>query len=118
MTLTATQLAMLVLALIAGWLFGLASHSGGAKWRDRYNTERDAHAAARRDADTRVAEANRRATDAEGERDRLARAAPVTAQTVAPNSGATVVEPVTTTRVEPIRPISSTTVLPPRRDPV
>ena len=92
---TPSQFAVLALVLVAGWLFGLASHSGGRKWRERYTAERDAHAAYRRDADTRVAEARReadaRATEAdrrrvEAERDhaRLSAAAPVTAATVTP----------------------------------
>lgn len=42
---TTTQYIALAVALVAGWLFGLASHPGGRKWKDRYVTERDAHAA-------------------------------------------------------------------------
>lgn len=92
---TPSQFAVLALVLVAGWLFGLASHSGGQKWRDRYTTERDAHAAYRKDADARVAEARReadlRATEAErrraeAEQDhaRLAKAVPVAATTARP----------------------------------
>ncbi len=62
---TPTQFAVLVLVLIAGWLLGLASHPGGRKWKDRYAAEREAHAATRRDADTRVAAAEARAAEAE-----------------------------------------------------
>lgn len=69
---TVTQWAIVALVFVAGWLLGLASHSGGRKWRERYAAEREAHAAARRDADTRVAavetqhrEAEARATAAE-----------------------------------------------------
>lgn len=93
---TPTQFAALVLALVAGWLLGLASHPGGRKWKERYVAERDAHAAARRDADARLAEArsnvdtraterDARITELERENERLRRAAPVTAATVAPN---------------------------------
>jgi predicted flap endonuclease-1-like 5' DNA nuclease len=64
---TPTQYAVLALLLVAGWLFGLASHPGGRKWRTRYEAERDAHASyrkeieARRKADDeRIAELERR----------------------------------------------------------
>ena len=96
---TATQWAVLAVVLVAGWLFGLASHSGGRKWRERYAAERDAHAAyrkdadarvaeARRDADARAAEADRRYAEIERDHARLASAAPVTAATVAPTTAA------------------------------
>jgi hypothetical protein len=62
---TPTQFAVLALVLIAGWLLGLASHPGGRKWKDRYAAEREAHAATRRDADTRIAAADARVTEAE-----------------------------------------------------
>ncbi|MBB3346841.1 hypothetical protein [Sphingomonas sp. BK069] len=52
---TSTQYIALAVALIAGWLFGLASHPGGRKWKTRYTAERDAHAATTR----RVAELER-----------------------------------------------------------
>jgi hypothetical protein len=52
---TSTQYIALAVALIAGWLFGLASHPGGRKWKTRYTAERDAHAATAR----RVAELER-----------------------------------------------------------
>jgi len=87
---TASQWAVLVLVLVAGWLFGLASHGGGRKWRGRYTAERDAHAAYRRDADARVAEADRRHAEVERENARLAKAAPVTAATIRPVSTATI----------------------------
>lgn len=45
---TPTQFAVCGLLLIAGWLFGLASHPGGRKWKERYVAERDAHAANRK----------------------------------------------------------------------
>ncbi|MBW6528920.1 hypothetical protein KZ813_18935 [Sphingomonas sp. RHCKR7] len=52
---TSTQYIALAVALIAGWLFGLASHPGGRKWKARYTAERDAHAATAK----RVAELER-----------------------------------------------------------
>ena len=78
---TATQWIALAIALVAGWLLGLASHPGGKKWKARYIAERDAHSATRRDLETRLATADQ-------ENARLARAAPVTAATVAPNASA------------------------------
>ncbi len=84
---TPTQFAVLGLLLIAGWLFGLASHPGGKKWKARYLAERDANAAAKKDADVRAAAAEKRAVEAERENERLVKATPV-----AP------VAPVTTTR--------------------
>ncbi len=103
---TPTQFAVLGLLLFAGWLFGLASHPGGRKWKERYVAERDAHAANRKtwdaehktltaQADERIATAktgldDREAThrdriaELERENDRLRTAAPVTAQTIAP----------------------------------
>ncbi|MBW4331502.1 hypothetical protein KY084_11550 [Stakelama sp. CBK3Z-3] len=54
---TPTQIVILVLVLVAGWLFGLASHPGGRRWKQRYrdlelktrryHEERDAELAAR-----------------------------------------------------------------------
>ena len=41
---TPTQWFAVAVALVAGWLFGLASHPGGKKWKARYLAERDAHA--------------------------------------------------------------------------
>lgn len=103
---TPTQYAALAVALIAGWLFGLASHPGGRRWKQRYAEEREAHALARKDADARLAAerdtyagtrkehdaalaAERaRAAELERENDRLAKAAPVTAATIAPRDRA------------------------------
>ena len=92
---TPTQWVVLALCLVAGWLFGLASHPGGGKWKARYLAERDAHAGYRKDADARVAEvrssesqavADLKGRHAELEREnaRLRSAAPVTAATIAP----------------------------------
>jgi hypothetical protein len=80
---TPTQWAALALVLLAGWLLGLASAPGGRRWRDRYTTERDAHAAARRDADARVRQTEARVSELERENARLARTTPA-ATTAAP----------------------------------
>jgi hypothetical protein len=74
---TPTQWAALALVLLAGWLLGLASSSGGRRWRDRYNAEREAHLQLRRDGDTRLSQANARVAELERENARLASAAPV-----------------------------------------
>ena len=97
---TPTQFAALALVFVAGWLFGLASHPGGKKWKARYLAERDAHGAAKKDADARATAAEKRAVEAENENARLvkaAAAAPVAAPAAAPGF---VSAPVTTdTRV-------------------
>jgi hypothetical protein len=122
---TPTQYAVLALLLVAGWLFGLASSSGGKRWRERYAAERDAHAATRRDLEARHADASRRVTEVERgnddrlatanahiaelerENERLRTAAPVTGATVAPVGTTTIVHPTAgdrTTYVDPARP--------------
>lgn len=73
---TTTQYAALAVALLAGWLFGLASHPGGRKWRERFAAERDAHAATRTGLEQRLAEADARATALEQENARLREAVP------------------------------------------
>ena len=73
---TPTQFLVLALVLVAGWLFGLASHPGGRKWRDRYAAERDAHAASRRAAEQQRATDQARIAELEQEQGRLANAAP------------------------------------------
>jgi len=72
---TPTQFAALALVFVAGWLFGLASHPGGKKWKARYLAERDAHAAVKKDGDVRAAAAEKRAVEAEHENGRLMKAA-------------------------------------------
>ena len=69
---TPTQWIAIAVALVAGWLFGLASHPGGKKWKARYIVERDAHAAT-----------TKRATELERDNARLAKAAPVSANMTA-----------------------------------
>lgn len=85
---TTTQYVALAVALVAGWLFGLASHPGGARWKRRYAEEREAHAAARREHEAHLAETKARQAELERENVRLARAAPVTAATIAPEASA------------------------------
>ena len=72
---TPTQFAALALVFVAGWLFGLASHPGGKKWKARYLAERDAHASVKKDGDVRAAAAEKRAVEAERENGRLVKAA-------------------------------------------
>lgn len=90
---TTTQFVALALTLVAGWIFGLASHPGGKKWKQRYSAERDAHAGVRKDSDARIAEANRRIAELEKDNSRLANAepvavAPAAATPIAPTSRA------------------------------
>ncbi|SFP93687.1 hypothetical protein [Sphingomonas rubra] len=85
---TITLAAVLILVLIGGWLLGLASSSGGRKWKERYAAERAAHATYRRDADARITAADARTAELEREHARLAQAAPVTASTTAPRATA------------------------------
>lgn len=80
---TPTQFAVLALLLIAGWLFGLASHPGGRKWKERYAAERDAHATVRKQANDTVKARDARIAELERENARLAKAVPVAAAPVA-----------------------------------
>ncbi|UZK66054.1 hypothetical protein [Sphingomonas sp. M1-B02] len=70
---TPTQLVALALTLFAGWLFGLASSSGGRKWRERYQAEELAHSTARSRAEDDLRDANQRIRELEAENGRLAR---------------------------------------------
>ncbi|OWK28283.1 hypothetical protein [Sphingomonas mucosissima] len=88
---TPTQWMALAVALIAGWLLGLASHPGGRKWKQRYAEERDVHGRTRKDLDARLAEREARVAELERENARLTQATPVVA-TTATNA------PMTTTR--------------------
>ncbi|WP_326525879.1 hypothetical protein [Sphingomonas sp.] len=72
---TPTQFAVLALCLIAGWIFGLASAPGGRRAKTKLREVEAEYAAYRKDAEARI-----KAADAE--RDRIARAAPVTASTM------------------------------------
>ncbi|MBC9034984.1 hypothetical protein IAG41_21540 [Sphingomonas sp. JC676] len=64
---TPTQIVALVITLIAGWAFGLATSSGGKRWRERYQDEQ----AARGRADAALKAANQRIRELEAERDKL-----------------------------------------------
>lgn len=66
---TPTQFAVLALCLVAGWLFGLASHPGGRKWKERYRAEEAEHKANREGLMTRDA----RIKELERERDEALR---------------------------------------------
>lgn len=51
---TTNQWIVVALVLVAGWLLGMMSRSGGAKWRAQYETERDAHRKLRSDYDAHL----------------------------------------------------------------
>jgi hypothetical protein len=76
---TITQFAGLGLTLIAGWFLGLASHSGGRKWRERYLEEDMENAGYRDRAEADLRETARRVRDLEAENARLKAGAPVAA---------------------------------------
>jgi predicted flap endonuclease-1-like 5' DNA nuclease len=62
---TTDQWAILALVFLLGWLLGLLSRSGGAKWRREAAAEREARIAAERDRDARLAAANARIAELE-----------------------------------------------------
>lgn len=66
---TPLQFLGLALALVAGWLLGMASSSAGRRWRERYEAERDAHQALREE----LATAHTRVRDLEAANSRLER---------------------------------------------
>lgn len=70
-----TQFTALVLTLIAGWLLGLGSASGGRKWRDLYEEEAGDLANYRHQAETDLKEANRKIRDLTAECESLKKAA-------------------------------------------
>ena len=80
---TPTQWLALAVALIAGWLLGLASHPGGRKWKQRYVDERDVHGRTRKDLDARIADQDARIAELTRENERLARATPIAAPAMA-----------------------------------
>jgi hypothetical protein len=45
---------ILGLTLVVGWLLGLLSRSGGAKWKKAYDTEHSAHVALRKEYDAHL----------------------------------------------------------------
>lgn len=80
---TPTQFAVLALVLFAGWLFGLASSSGGKKWKQRYREEEAAHKAYRAEVATDLKTRDERLREVEAERDRLAKERSTAATTAA-----------------------------------
>lgn len=87
---TATQYAVLALCLIAGWVFGLASTSGGRRWREKFRAEEIAHQAYRKDAEARIAAAETRAREAELAHERARQVTAVPGQPAAGIAGARV----------------------------
>lgn len=74
---TPTQFTALVLTLIAGWLLGLGSASGGRKWRDLYEEEAGDLASYRHQAEIDLKEANRKIRELSAECESLRKAAAV-----------------------------------------
>ena len=70
---TPTQFAALAVCLIAGWLFGLASHPGGKRAKAKLYALETEHANYKKDAEVRIKQAEERAKAAEAERDRADR---------------------------------------------
>ena len=68
---TPTQFVILALLLVIGWLFGLASHPGGRKWRTAYDEQRLNHAGYRDDAEEQLKAADRRVAELERDNNRL-----------------------------------------------
>lgn len=68
---TITQFVALGLTLIAGWFLGLASSSGGRKWRERYYDEELSSAGYRDRAESDLRDAAQRIRDLEAENARL-----------------------------------------------
>ncbi|MBO9624091.1 MAG: hypothetical protein J7500_15390 [Sphingomonas sp.] len=68
---TLTQFVALGLTLVAGWILGLASHSGARKWRARLNEAEAEHARYRNVAEQDLREANHRIRVLEDENARL-----------------------------------------------
>jgi hypothetical protein len=54
MDFTTNQWVFIALVLVAGWLLGMMSRSGGGRWKTEYQRERDAHLALRRDYDAHM----------------------------------------------------------------
>lgn len=73
---TLNQFVALGLTLVGGWFLGLASRSGGAKWRERYQDEALEHAGYRDRAEHDLRDAHRKIRDLQAENARLAAAAP------------------------------------------
>lgn len=83
---TLTQFAALGLTLIAGWFLGLASASGGRKWRDRYYEQEIDTAGYRDRAESDLRDAARRIRDLEAENAKLREGTPVPAPAQDPHA--------------------------------
>ena len=68
---TPTQFVALALTLLAGWLLGLASTSGGKKWRERLQDAEVDAAAYRHQAEIDLKESSKRIRELEAECDKL-----------------------------------------------
>jgi predicted flap endonuclease-1-like 5' DNA nuclease len=77
---------ILFLVLLLGWLLGLVSRSGGAKWRRAYEAERDARIEEQRDRDAALATANARIAELETTRPVKTAAAPTTTPVATPDT--------------------------------
>ncbi|RYE04162.1 MAG: hypothetical protein EOP61_01595 [Sphingomonadales bacterium] len=73
---TLTQFSALGLTLIGGWFLGLASASGGRKWRERYYDEELSNVGYRDRAESDLRDAARRIRDLEAENAKLRAGAP------------------------------------------
>ncbi len=87
---TPTHFAVLALVLLAGWFFGLASSSGGKKWKQRFRDEEAAHKAYRTEVANDLKTRDARLQEVETERDRLLkeRSTATTATSAAAATGA------------------------------
>ncbi|MFS0735761.1 hypothetical protein ABC347_01810 [Sphingomonas sp. 1P06PA] len=65
MSFSTNEWGVLLLVLLLGWLFGLASRSGGRRWKREYERERAEHAALREAKDARIEAANARIAELE-----------------------------------------------------
>lgn len=80
---TPTQFVALALTLFAGWLLGLASTSGGKKWRERLQDAEVDAAAYRHQAEIDLKESSKRIRELEAECDKLRSGAAVAAPAAA-----------------------------------
>lgn len=76
---TLTQFVALGLTLVAGWFLGLASASGGRKWRERYQDVEMEHAGYRDSAEADLRDSARRIRELQAENASLRAGAPAPA---------------------------------------
>lgn len=86
-----TQYVVLLLLVVVGWLFGLASHPGGKKWRRSYDEERLGHARYRDEAEGEISTRSNRIEQLE--RDNAALRAEIEAARTAPVAAASAARP-------------------------